>query len=135
MKLQDYNFILWHIPGKTNTKADILSRKDHINTTKDNKDVQMLKDEIWARRQIIVEIKMIWGNQVVEETTILEEIQWNGTKEQEVWRELEKEDRQSWEKEGIIYVNERIYVPNNQKIKEKILQENYDPVNIGYLEQ
>ena len=78
---------------------------------------------------------MIWGNQVVEETTILEEIQWNGTKEQEVWRELEKEDRQSWEKEGIIYVNERIYVPNNQKIKEKILQENYDPVNIGYLEQ
>ena len=135
MKLQDYNFILWHIPGKTNTKADILSRKDHINTTKDNKDVQMLKDEIWARRQIIVEIEMIWGNQVVEETTILEEIQWNGTKEQEVWRELEKEDRQSWEKEGIIYVNERIYVPNNQKIKEKILQENYDPVNIGYLEQ
>ena len=126
---------MWHIPGKTNTKADILSRKDHINTTKDNKDVQMLKDEIWARRQIIVEIKMIWGNQVVEETTILEEIQWNGTKEQEVWRELEKEDRQSWEKEGIIYVNERIYVPNNQKIKEKILQENYDPVNIGYLEQ
>ena len=78
---------------------------------------------------------MIWGNQVVEETTILEEIQWNRTKEQEVWRELEKEDRQSWEKEGIIYVNERIYVPNNQKIKEKILQENYDPVNIGYLEQ
>ena len=135
MKLQDYNFILWHIPGKTNTKADILSRKDHINTTKDNKDVQMLKDEIWARRQIIVEIEMIWGNQVVEETTILEEIQWNRTKEQEVWRELEKEDRQSWEKEGIIYVNERIYVPNNQKIKEKILQENYDPVNIGYLEQ
>ena len=135
MKLQDYNFILWHIPGKTNTKADILSRKDHINTTKDNKDVQMLKDEIWARRQIIVEIEMIWGNQVVKETTILEEIQWNGTKEQEVWRELEKEDRQSWEKEGIIYVNERIYVPNNQKIKEKILQENYDPVNIGYLEQ
>ena len=28
LKLQDYNFILWHILGKTNTKADILSRKD-----------------------------------------------------------------------------------------------------------
>ena len=28
LKLQDYNFILQHIPGKTNTKADILSRKD-----------------------------------------------------------------------------------------------------------
>ena len=28
LKLQDYDFTLWHIPGKTNTKADILSRKD-----------------------------------------------------------------------------------------------------------
>ena len=28
LKLQDYDFILWHISGKTNTKADILSRKD-----------------------------------------------------------------------------------------------------------
>ena len=28
LKLQDYNFTLQHIPGKMNTKADILSRKD-----------------------------------------------------------------------------------------------------------
>jgi len=28
LKLQDYDFTLRHIPGKTNTKADILSRKD-----------------------------------------------------------------------------------------------------------
>ena len=38
---------------------------------------------------------MIWRNQVVEETTVIEEIQRNGTKEQEVIRELEKEDSQS----------------------------------------
>ena len=29
-----------------NTKADILSRKDYVNTTDDNKDIQMLKDEM-----------------------------------------------------------------------------------------
>jgi len=74
LKLQDYDFVLQHIPRKTNTKADILSRKDYIDTTEDNKDVQMLKNEIWLRRQIIAEIEMIWGNQVVEKTTILEEI-------------------------------------------------------------
>ncbi len=28
LKLQDYDFTLQHIPGKMNTKADILSRKD-----------------------------------------------------------------------------------------------------------
>ena len=74
LKLQDYNFILWHISRKTNTKANILLRKDHIDTTENNKDVQMLKDEIWARRQITAEIEMIQENQVVKETTILEEI-------------------------------------------------------------
>ena len=50
LKLQDYDFKLKHIPGKTNTKADILSRKDQVNTKEDNKDVQLLKDKIWARR-------------------------------------------------------------------------------------
>ena len=42
-----------------NIKADILSRKDHINTTNYNKDIQMLKDEMWTRRQISAEVKMI----------------------------------------------------------------------------
>jgi len=46
LKLQDYDFVLWHIPRKTNIKANILLRKDHINTIEDNKDVQMLKDEM-----------------------------------------------------------------------------------------
>jgi len=32
LKLQDYNFILQHISGKINTKADILLRKDQVNT-------------------------------------------------------------------------------------------------------
>jgi len=132
LKLQDYDFVLRHIPGKINMKADILSRKNHIDTTNDNKDVQMLKDEMWTRRQISAEVKIIRRSQVVEETTILEEIRKNKTKEQEVCKELEKEDSQSFEKDGIVYVDRRVYVPNNQKIKERILQENHEPVDIGY---
>ena len=42
-------------------------------------------------------------------------------KEQEVCKELEKKDGQALEEDGIIYVNGRIYVPNSQKIKKKIL--------------
>jgi len=45
---------------------------------------------------------------------------------------LEKEDKQAWEKDGIIYVDGRIYIPNSQKIKEKILQENHEPVDIEH---
>jgi len=58
---------------------------------------------------------------VVEETTILEEIRKNKTKEQEVYKELKKEDSQSYKENGIVYVDGRIYIPNNQKIRERIL--------------
>ena len=113
-------------------KANVLLRKDHINTTEDNKDVQMLKEEMWTKRQITVKVKMIQRNQVIEETTVLEEIQRNRTKEKEVHKKLEKEDSQSWEEDRIIYVDGRIYVPNCQKIREKIFQENYEPVDIEH---
>ena len=55
-------------------------------------------------------------NQVREETILLEEIQRNNTKEQEILKELERGEEQAWEDKGIVYVEERIYVPNNWKI-------------------
>ena len=51
LKLQDYDFTLQHIPGKTNTKVDILLRKDQINTKEDNKDVQLLKKKCGQEEQ------------------------------------------------------------------------------------
>jgi len=75
---------------------------------------------MWTR-QIMAEIKMIQRNQMVEETTILEEIQWNRTREQEVHKKLEKKNGQAWEENGLIYMDGRIYVPNSQKTKERIL--------------
>ena len=56
--MQDYDFTLQHILGKTNTKADILSRKDHINTKEDNKDIQMLKKELWIKKTM-AEVTML----------------------------------------------------------------------------
>ena len=53
---------------------------------------------------------------MVEETTLIEEIQWNSTKEQEVIQELAKKYSQSWEDNSIVYVEGRIYIPNNKKI-------------------
>jgi len=46
LKLQDYDFILWYIPGKINKKADVLSRKNQVDTKEDNKDVKMLKNKL-----------------------------------------------------------------------------------------
>jgi len=77
--LQDYDFTLQHIPGKINTKADILLRKDQVNTQDDNKDVQLLKEELWNRR-ITAEITMLRRNNIIEKTDLLKEIQQNGIK-------------------------------------------------------
>ena len=46
-----------------NTRADILSRKDQVDMTENNKDVKMLKDELWKRRiSIEAEIAIFRGN-------------------------------------------------------------------------
>ena len=73
LKLQDYDFVLQHIPGKMNTKADILSKKDQINTKGDNKDVQLLKDEMWIRKTT-VKITMLERKAVMEESNIIKKI-------------------------------------------------------------
>jgi len=72
-KLQDYNFILQHILGKTNTKADILSRKDQVNMKEDNKNIQLLKKELWSRR-MTAEITMIGRKMTIEECNVIKEI-------------------------------------------------------------
>jgi len=134
LKLQDYNFILWHIPGKTNTKADILSRKDQIDIWEDNKDVQMLKKELCTRRTM-AEITVIRRSKTTKDSELLEEIWRNNTKEHEVEQELKKNDGTAWKQNRITYVDGRIYIPNNKKLKKWILWENHDLVDIDHLGQ
>jgi len=73
LKLQDYDSILQHILEKTNTKADILSRKDQVNTKEDNKDIQLLKKGLWSRRTT-AEITMIGRKMTAEECNVIKEI-------------------------------------------------------------
>jgi len=115
-------------------KANILSRKDQVNTKKDNKDVQLLKEELWTRKTT-AEVTMLKRTTIMDKLEILKEIKRNKTREQEVVQALEKDDGLSWEQDGIIYMEGRIYILNNKKLKEKILQENYDSVDIEYLGQ
>ena len=73
LKLQDYGSILRHILEKTNTKTDILSRKDQVNIKEDNNDVQLLKEELWSRR-MTAEITMIKRKITEKESNIIKEI-------------------------------------------------------------
>ena len=91
----------------------------------------MLKEEPWKRRTI-AEITMLRRNNVIEKTDFLKEIHQNRMREQEVIQKLKKEDGQTWEDNGIVYVDGQIYISNNKKIWEQVLQENHDLVDVGH---
>ncbi len=89
---------------------DILSRKDQVNTKEDNKDVQMLKEELWTRR-MTAKVIILKKTTKMEDSDILKEIRNNNTREKEVIQAMNKEDSEIWEEEGIVYKKGRIYVP------------------------
>ena len=62
-----------------------------MNTKEDNKDVQLLKKELWQQRTT-AEITMIKRKTMVEKSNILKEIRRNVTREKEVIQALKKED-------------------------------------------
>ena len=66
-----------------NTKADILSRKEQVNTKKDNKDVQLLKDKMWTRKTT-VKITMLGRKVMTEESDIVKKIRKNNIREKEI---------------------------------------------------
>ena len=78
---------------------------------------------------------MLKRNQTTDNLDLLEEIQGNNTRKQEVQQALKKEDRLTWEQDRIIYMEERIYIPNNKKLRERILQENHDFVDVDHPRQ
>jgi len=64
---------------------------------------------------------MIGRKTTTEECEVIKEIQRNNARENEVVQALEKQDELTWEEDGVVYKEGRIYVPNNKKIREEIL--------------
>jgi len=62
----------------------------------DNKNINILKNKLWTRKiSTEAKITILKGNQIVKETTLLEEIQKNNMREQEVQKKLKKENGQT----------------------------------------
>jgi len=88
-----------------------------VDTKNNNKDIQILKEDLWMRRTT-AEVTMLKRNKTMNKNKIVEKIQKNNTREQEVQQILKKEDGSTWEQDGIIYVEGKIYISNNWKLKE-----------------
>jgi len=68
---------------KDKYKDRYLVKKNQVDTQEDNKDVKILKEELWTRRTT-AEITMLKRYKSLENSNLLEEIQRNNTKEQKV---------------------------------------------------
>ena len=94
----------------------------------------MLKEELWMKKTT-AKVTILKRTTKMEDSDILKEIKNNNTREKEMIQAVEKGDNGTWDENGIVYMDGRIYVPNSRKIKKKILQENHDLVDMGHLEQ
>jgi len=66
-------------------EANILFRKNQVDTKDNKRDIKMLKDELWTRRvSTKAEVIVLREIQVVEKITLLDEIRRNRTIKQEV---------------------------------------------------
>ena len=102
-----------------------------MNTKEDNKDVQLLKDEMWTRKSTS-EIKVFDERRRVDESDIIRKIRKNNTREKEVVQAIEREDGLAWEEDEVVYMEGRIYVPNNKDLKEEIMREHHDLADVGH---
>ena len=113
---------------------DILSRKDQVDTKEDNKDVQLLNDEMWTRKSTS-KIKVFDERRRVDKSDIIKKIRKNNTREKEVIQVIEREDGLAWEEDEVVYMEGRIYIPNNKDLKEEIMREHHDPADVRHLGQ
>ena len=80
-------------------------------------------------------ITMLRRKMTAEECNIIKEIWKNNMKEKEVVQALEKQNGLTWEENRVVYMEGRIYMPNNKKTREEILKENHDSADVGHPKQ
>jgi len=78
------------------------------------------------------EITIMGRKMTVDKGDKIKEIKRNNTKEKEVVQVLKKENGLIWEEDRVVYMEGRIYVPNNKKLREEILEENYNLVDMRH---
>jgi hypothetical protein len=94
--LQEYNYSLQRIPGKTNTKADILSWLFKADTSHDNENVEMFKDRMFIRqlleRPSSLETTLLYNRHldISSDESLLEYIKKANNRESSVIQEMTK---------------------------------------------
>ena len=129
--LSRFNFMLKYVPGNRIKKADSLSMRldQEVGVEKDNENETLVKPEqLVVRKTEKVEI-------IVEGVDLLEKVRQSKVKDNKVVKAIEEikqagvkilRDKEQREVDGIIYKEEKVYVPKDDKLKAKIVRLHYD---------
>jgi len=135
--LSRFDFTLKHIPGSKMEKADSLSRRSdwEVGVERDNKNEMLVKPEwLEVRKTEAVEI-------IVDRVDLLEEVRKSKVKDNEVVKAVEEMKRagvkmlrdEEWrEVDGIMYKEEKIYVPKDEKLRAEIIRLHHDTLVGGH---
>ena len=125
--LSRFNFMLKHVPGSKMGKADSLSRRPdwEVRVDKDNEDEMLVKLEwLEVRKTEAVEI-------IVDGIDLLEEVRKSKVKDDEVVKAVEEmkqagvkmlRDEEWREIDSIMYKEEKVYVPKDEKLRAEIIR-------------
>jgi len=123
--------MLKHVPGSKMEKADSLSRRLdwEVGVEKDNKDQKLVKPEwLEVRKTEMVEI-------IVDGVDLLEEVRKSKVKDDEAVKAVEEMKRagvkilrdEEWkEVDSIMYKEEKVYMPKNNKLRAEIIRLYHD---------
>ena len=129
--LSRFDFTLKHVLGSKIEKADSLSRRpdQEVGVERDNENETLVKPEwLEVRRTEIVEI-------MVEEVDLLEQVRQSKVKDDKVIKVVEEmkqarvkmlRDKKWREVDGIMYKEEKVYVPKDDKLRTEIIRLYHD---------
>ena len=129
--LSRFNFMLKHVLGSKMGKVDSLSRRLdwEVEVEKDNEDQKLVKPEwLEVRKMEMVEI-------IVDGVDLLEEVRKSKVKDDEAVKAVEEMKRagvkilrdEEWkEVDSIMYKEEKVYMPKNNKLRAEIIRLYHD---------
>ena len=123
--------MLKHVPGSKIEKANSLSRRLdwEIGVERDNKDETLVKPE-WLKVRKMEKVEVI-----VEEVDLLEKVRQSKVKDNKVVRVVEEMKQAGvkmlWDEEwkeidSVMYKEEKVYVPKDNKLRAEIIRLHYD---------
>ena len=136
-ELQEYHFTLHHIPGKSNSKADILSRRPGFEKgVDDNDNVTLLPKNLFSPIESSINtllLRSISSHELTPITFLPQILRANKNLDERVAKALKTEE-EGWKtlEDGTITYQDRVYIPIDKKLRGDIIRAHHDTPLSGH---